>query len=201
MAEILPEVRLFTCLRNPFDRLSSVYSYRRRSGRIPPGLSLDAAVRSYSSLVSDNCYATKLKAYRRYFDPDQLLILFYDDLVAAPDRFIEELFTFIGVAPAFRPDVLHQRINASAVVRSQAVGKLANTTAGLLRRVGLFSVLDWAKRSQAVRGMVLKPLVPDTPDGALLLRESTRERLLETWTSEVKQIAQWTGRPLDHWLQ
>ena len=199
IAEVLPEVRLFTCLRNPFDRLRSGYYYRKRAGRIPPDLTLDAAVRHYADLVTDNCYATKLRAYYRYFDPDQLLILFYDDLIADPGRFIEQVFTFIGVAAGFRPEVLYQRVNPSAAVRSQRVGTLAAGTAGLLRRWGLLRVLDWAKRSRLVRGVVLQPVAAEAPE--VRLHDDTLERLLATWTPEVKQVAQWTGRPFDHWLQ
>lgn len=199
IAEVLPDVRLFTCLRNPFDRLRSVYYYRKRAGRLPPDLTLDAAVRRYGDLVADNCYATKLQAYYRYFDPDQLLILFYDDLVADPGRFIEQLFGFIGVATGFRPEVLYQRVNPSASVRSRRVGTLAAGTAGFLRQWGLLRVLDWAKRSRFVRGVVLQPVAAEAPE--VHLHEDTLERLLEIWTPEMKQVAQWTGRPFDHWLK
>lgn len=201
IAQVLPDIRLFTCLRNPFDRLRSVYYYRKRAGTIPPDLPLDMALRRYADLTSDSCYATNLQAYYRYFDQDQLLILFYDDLLADPDRFIERLFAFTGVGTEFRPEVLYRRVNESAEVRARSLGKLAAGTAGFLRRWGMLRVLDWAKRSRFIRRVLLAPIADEGPDPALHLHKDTLERLLETWTPELEQVARWTRRPLDHWLQ
>lgn len=200
IAEALPDVRLFTCLRNPFDRLRSVYSYRKRAGRLLPDLTLDDAVRRYDDLVEDNCYATKLRAYFRHVDRQQLLILFYDDLIGDPERFIEQLFAFIGVAVEFRPDVLYERVNASAAAWSPRVGALASDVAEFLRQRGMLRALDWAKRSRLIRRAVLRPVGSQEPAAAPFLQEDTRARLLEAWGSEIEQVERWTGRSLGHWL-
>lgn len=200
MHRLVPDARLFSCLRNPFERLRSVFLYRKRSGEIEPEVTLEKALQQYPDLITDSCYATKLAAYFRYFDRDQVLILFYEDLDRQPESFIASLFAFIGVDHGFKPDVLNERVNASAQPRTRWLGTLAATTAQTLRRYGLLFLLDRAKRSRMVRNMVLKSV--DAPEHSVLqsLSPDTRARLKEIWTPEVYKIEQWSGRSLAHWL-
>ncbi len=197
--ELLPDVRLFSCLRNPFERLRSVFLYRQRSHELPGSITLNEAVAQDPDLTAHSRYATLWGGYRSVFPDAQRLLLFYDDLEADPEAFIEQLLRFIRVSPTVDPERLATRVNPSAVPRSRLVSGLAAGTSRVLRQVGLLGVLDAAKRTAWIRKAVLKPAAAETR-AELMLNDATASRLLEAWTPEVRQIESWTGRSLDHWL-
>lgn len=199
--ELLPQVRLFSFLRNPFERMKSVYFYKTRSGEIQQGVTLEQAVDQFPELIQQNYYMKHLNDFYRYFPPDQLLVMIYDDLEADPVRFAHQLFQFIGVNPDFKSDVLFERVNAAAQPRSKLVGKIAVVASRSLRNLGLLSVLDYAKRSRFVRSAVLTSVEPQAQDNRLTLSQSTRRRLQEAWQPEVEKIETLLNRNLQHWLE
>ncbi|WP_447968811.1 sulfotransferase domain-containing protein [Nitrospira sp. M1] len=200
MWETLPNVRLFTCLRNPFERLYSVYIYRKRSKQIPHDMPLEKALSNYPDLIDDNCYYTHLTRYYSYFPKDQICILLYDDLVATPELFIRKLLSFLGVTTDFTSTVINQRINASSTPRLKLLGSLAAYTASSLRKMGFLHLLDVLKRSPVVRQSVLKPTALDTHHPSMFLQETTIQRLKKIWEPQVVGVEGLVGRSLRHWV-
>ena len=197
---VLPQVKLFCCLRNPFDRLRSVYLYRRRSGEIPCDMPLENAVFCYPDLVTDNCYYRHLERYYSYFEREQILILLYDDLVKCPEVFIRKLFEFLGVNSEFSSPVVYKRINAGSAPRSRWIGYVAANTSESLRRLGLLRVLDRLKRSDVARQAILRPVIVDSNNPSLHLRRPVIDRLQEAWEPQIAAIERLVGRSLRHWL-
>jgi hypothetical protein len=197
----VPTVRLFTCLRNPFDRLRSVYLYRKRSNQIPAYVSLEKAVMDYPDLVTDNYYATYLNRYFAYFRDDQILVSLYDDLLMAPEVFVQKLLSFLGVHSEFDSRMTTKHINASAVPRSRWVGSVAAKTAKSLRQLGFFGVLDALKRSRLVRQLILTRISVDDRDYSLDLSQGTVRRLHQEWEPQINQLERLLGRSLQHWLK
>jgi len=201
MRAVLPHVRLFTCLRNPYERLRSVYIYRKRAGEIPVNLTLESALDKYPDLISGNFYYEHLQQYYRYFPADQVLILFYDDLVTRPEDFMFQLLDFIGVNCHFRSKALYQKINGSSEPKSPVVGYVTGMTAKMLRKTGNLAALDTLKRSPLLRKMVFRPKSLDGHDPSLRLGASTVNFLRDTWEPQIAGIEQLTGRKLNHWTQ
>lgn len=199
MAAVVPEARLFSCLRHPFDRLRSVYQYRLRAGTIPASVPLDEAVERYPDLVEDNCYASRLAPFRAHFSPEQLLVLFYDDLDRDPRAFLTRLFAFVGVDPAFEPSVLDQRVNAAVELRSPWLQRVVGPAARLLRALGLVRVVTRLKRSDALRKALFRPPKSTGAAEALRLQPRTVERLRAAWEPEIAQLEADYGVSLAHW--
>lgn len=196
---LLPHVRLFTCLRNPYERLRSVYVYRKRAGEIPTNMTLETALSQYTDLITQNYYYDHLQQYYRYFPKDQLLILFYDDLLNRPEDFIFQLLDFIGVDRNFRSKTLYQKINASSEPTSLLMGRLASFTAKRLRQHGFLPLLDMMKRSHLIRRLVLQPKPVEPHDTSVSLSPHARSRLKAEWTNQISGIETLTGRNLQHW--
>jgi len=193
---MLPDCTLITCLRNPVERIQSVYHYRRRSGTLDLGF--EAALVSYPELVTDNRYWTQLQRYLAHFPVAQVRVLFYDDLVANPYAFLRQLYDTVGVDRDFVPAVVSQRINPAAKARSPALAKLARAGANVLRGVGLHALLDCLKRSRVVRGLLMKPLVGQEEQ---VMSDATRQALIKRLKPEIEGVARWTGRDLSDWLK
>ncbi|NOX62634.1 MAG: sulfotransferase [Chloroflexi bacterium] len=109
----LPHVRLVFILRNPVERAFSNYLWSRKNGI--ETLSFEEALLreperevSYEprfryarpfSYMSRGMYARLLEPYFARFPRSQILILLFDDLVAAPEALARTLFQFLGVSP------------------------------------------------------------------------------------------------------
>ena len=96
LKSLLPKALLICCLRDPVERIQSVYFYRRRSGTIKGDI--NEALKKHSELITDNFYWTKLKNFTSLFDKNQIKILFYDDLRENPEEFVKNLYRTVGVA-------------------------------------------------------------------------------------------------------
>lgn len=81
--EYRPEMRLICCLRNPYERAISSWRFFVRNGLGKPTLAAQAA-RS-PELFLNGYYHTQLEVVRSLFSPEQLLVLLYDGLLAAPE--------------------------------------------------------------------------------------------------------------------
>ena len=105
-----PNTKLIAVFRNPTDRAFSHYKDHLFYGRIPAGLSFLEAFHNDHPKDRQFCYSIKEKG--RYgtllakwfgvFTSEQLKVMFYDDLVTDPDKFIYEVYEWVGVEPSWR---------------------------------------------------------------------------------------------------
>jgi hypothetical protein len=113
----LPDVQLLAVLRNPFDRAFSAFQMYRRLGmetlsfpeaveseldRFDGGTATGPEWRTYLHL---GFYGRALTRYLEFFPRRQLGIHLYEDFEAAPLELMADLYRFIGVDPAFRPNI------------------------------------------------------------------------------------------------
>jgi hypothetical protein len=192
---LLPDVLLICCLRNPIERMQSVYFYRKRSGTIKGDIS--EAIRKHPELITDNFYWTQIQRFVSLFDKKQINILFYDDLRANPEAFAEDLYRIVGVEETFSPHLVEEKINVSAEARLPVLGLIAKSTAVLLRQAGLYSLLESLKRNRLLRSVVLRPMNEEEKN---IISEDLRRKLISSFEDEIRGIADFTGRNLDHWL-
>jgi hypothetical protein len=113
----MPSVRLILVLRNPVDRLWAAAIMHLVSG--PKRKFTDVSESEFFKVMSkkDNLergfYPNILKNWRSAFPKEQMLILFYDDLVENPQTFLQCCFEFIGVSAvdSWSRFPLHVRFN------------------------------------------------------------------------------------------
>ncbi len=124
----LPHMKLVFILRDPVERAFSNYLWSRKNGL--ETLSFEEALlqepereASYEprfryarpfSYMSRGMYARLLTPYFQLFPSSQILILFFDDLVARPKELARRLFQFLGVSPQLPSSFdFSRRINAA----------------------------------------------------------------------------------------
>jgi Sulfotransferase domain len=106
----MPEVKLIALLRNPVDRAFSHYRMTVRMG---------GEKRTFGEVISDQLknldsinfltlgeYGRILRLFLRYFPPEQLLVLFTDELEKHPQFVLDSILTHIGLQPGFSPSNL-----------------------------------------------------------------------------------------------
>jgi len=147
-----------------------------------------------STLIQNNRYATLLKAYLHVFPRDQLLILFYDDLIQHPKTFFEKMFEFIGVNKTFFPhQIVKNKINPTATVRLKFLSKLIRVGADWLRKKERFLLLSMLKRSPLVNILLYKST------NSVFIDPRTLNDLRAVFVPEIQLIERWTGRNLRSW--
>ena len=120
-----PEIRLVFVLRHPAERAVSNYLFSVAHGletrnfeEAITGKNEPAFERGTVRIVSPFAYirrgryAELLKPFLLSFRADQLLYLFFDDLIAEPQSLCRNLFDFVGVDPDFHPPSLGSVANS-----------------------------------------------------------------------------------------
>jgi hypothetical protein len=101
IGKIMPSVKLIIILRNPVDRLWAGALMHLVSGPKRKFEEFSEADFKHEMLKPDNLgrgfYPLILQNWRSVFPNEQLLIVFFDDLVNHPQQFLEQCFAFLGV--------------------------------------------------------------------------------------------------------
>jgi hypothetical protein len=142
-----------------------------------------------SELVDRGLYAKHLDVVYGYFKPDRVKILIYDDLEAAPGRFVAELYRYVGVDEAYRPPSLATRYNRVVYPRLQ------RTLLGL--KLGW--VID-AVKTTALGDRIRGHHSGARRDAGVATQEELRH-LRGHFIDDVRRLEQRLGRDLSQWLR
>ena len=120
-----PDMKLICILRDPVTRAVSAARHLIQTGRVSPAISLDALLVGEAAglaephgVLDQGFYARHLREYQRYFSPEQLCIVFYeDDLQANPLATLQQMCTFLAVDADHAFADRARRINAHATSR------------------------------------------------------------------------------------
>lgn len=175
--ESLGQVRTMVTLRDPADRAFSSYLYMLKHGETP-GTFLEALTRR-PELVEHGRYGAGLQRYQERFGPDSVYVAVFDDLVADPQVFIDDLLAWLGVEPvALSEEMLEARLPAGRA-RSVAMARLARVGANLVRAADGANLVGRVKRSQLVQRTLYRPLGDDRPQMTEAERSAVHELLGE----------------------
>ncbi|MCA9926346.1 MAG: sulfotransferase domain-containing protein, partial [Anaerolineales bacterium] len=111
--ELLPDIQLIVCLRDPVDRAVSSYFHQIRAGNIKPTESILEAA-PYHGIESMGYYDIHFTNWLKYFPLERFLILFYgvdirDD--TNKKKALKRVFQHINVDDTFEPTELTSQYN------------------------------------------------------------------------------------------
>ena len=198
IAARIPEARIVMILRSPIDRAFSQYLHMltegvtRRSFRAQIAVSLRQPETRFSHtwpFLELGLYHQQVARYLRQFPRANIHICYYEEFALSPLRVMSELYAFLGVDPAYTPDVTH-RHNEPRVPRAAAA-------VYVLRRCGMWRALRAltpprlrsALRSAAVRSR-----------DSLTIDPAAHEFLAAYYRHDVEQLSFLLDRDLTHWL-
>ena len=130
--ETIPGVKLLAILRNPVDRAYSAYMHAIREWN-EPSETFKAALEKEPERIAAGWgllwhytkagyYFEQLDRYYKIFNPNQIKVVLYDDLVKDTEGLIKDIFEFLGVDPTFSPDT-SARPNVSGFPKSPGFHK------------------------------------------------------------------------------
>jgi hypothetical protein len=99
LARLVPNARLIFVMRDPVDRLISgtTYAIRKLSG-----LSEESVINRLMAIARGpmqfnfSDYRSIIERYERFFAPEQIMVLFHDQIKEAPHSLIEQVCSHIG---------------------------------------------------------------------------------------------------------
>lgn len=204
-----PEAKIIIMLREPVQMLQSWHGHvvlrgledivdfagalaaeddRREGRRIPSGSPIEKLL--YSEVPM---YADQVERYLRVFPRDQIDVIIYDDFVADNLRVVQDTYAFLGVDPAFDPEVTVT--NANGLPRSKFLQRMIEhqpapvrrAVRALLPRKQRTRLLDSLREANSQRAP-RRPLDPEL-----------ERRLRERFASQVERVSSLLGRDLTHW--
>jgi len=193
-----PQVKLIALLRDPVGRSVSQYRYYIQRGVLGE-ISFDEAARLRPDILSRSLYAVQLNRYFERFPASQILIAFYDDLLADNRAFLTRIESFLGVEPHI-PAGLTQRSNVTGVPRFPALNRAIARLRYLVRKYDppfLLDLLRWsglARLSERLRLLNTRPEEPPQPLGA-----EAEARLRAFFRPDVEELERIAGRDLSAW--
>ena len=137
----LPAAKLIVVLRNPVQRAVSAAWHIIRSGRVSPFVRFDQLLTDGNTgplaghgVIEYGHYAEQLTAYLELFSPDEILVLvFEEDIAARPTDGLKKVCNFLGVDPNHDFSGLADKVN---IGRSSLPGLALTYYCPQLKRVG-----------------------------------------------------------------
>lgn len=194
IARDLPQARLIAILRKPAEQLLSHYQLRKSRGILKG--TLEQEIDQDPVLLDTVQYHRHLERYCAAVGRERVSVLFYDDLVASPKKFLDEVYALLGIDP-FYPPSMELKENASRTTRSKLIEKLINKPAAFLRRRGMMKTKALIKRLGIVQ--LLRRFNTGSAQGAALSRDLLARIGRETAADRAK-LGGLTGRDLSGWL-
>lgn len=199
IAADLPDVRLITMLRNPIDRLISMYHWNLRNGNFrkwfgDAPVTLDEAIETVPDMLQWNRYRQYLDNYLRCFRGDQIFVALYDDIKHSPEVLIREIYAFLRVDPNFVPSSLNSRFLSASEARFGKNLYFAKRFGRWLRKREFYRLLTWCKTNPIILKLLTKPVTTETE-----VSDETRARLRTIFDPHIRFVEKLVGRNLEHW--
>jgi hypothetical protein len=96
IASVIPRCRIICSLRDPVERAYSHYKAWHRAGLVKG--SFDEVAETSWTAIAGN-YASNLRDWQKLFGAENVLVLLYQDLRAAPQAYLDAVCSFVGIAP------------------------------------------------------------------------------------------------------
>lgn len=193
----LPDAKILVTLRDPYERLCSVYRYWKGREKLDRGTTLgDVIADPTHPVVRMNCYGTLLERWYGAMPAEQIHVALFDHLLSDPDRYLEEVAEFLEIDAGAMEATADSGSNRAIQARLPGIGRLARRTGELLRGSGLRGLLGWLKRSSLVQRLLFTE--PSTSSRELLTGEVV-DALRPVLNPEIERAEEASGRTLARW--
>lgn len=187
-----PDTKIIAIIRNPISRAFSQYGNAIKGGEIPESMSFEEYYTTDASVLAQGMYTKQLERYFSLFNRSQILVLVYEDNKKDPQKFMEQIYSFLGVDSNFVPSMLHDEINISRVPKHIWIEKRMHKFSEFLRRNGLDKVVHLIRQSglpELIRSVNTKPKKAEKP-------VFDREALVLHFRDDVAKLSSMLNRDL-----
>jgi hypothetical protein len=194
-----PGIKILVSLRDPVHRAISNHKHEVRIGHFKgQDLSFEVGLANNPMYIEQGLYATHLSRWLEHFSPNQMLMIFLEDIRADHAGVARRVYEFLGVGPEHRSAGLEKRSNASHIHRFSGLEKLRKALRLTACKAGL------EKPWNAARHLGLQRLynkLNRLPSETVIppVSEVTIRALRMRFKDEIRRLEQLSDRSLAHW--
>lgn len=192
---LFPNVKLIVSLRSPIDRAYSQYRLLKYYGN-EETRDFDVVVREEAEYIERGLYYRQLKRYLRFFDIDQIFVVFFEEFVASPNRVMQRLFSFLNVDETFIQERPVKKSNQARKTRSIHFMRFSEFVTQLLVEMRLSSLVDILK-NMGVNKLVQK--MNSTDMSSTGMKKETRDFLKGQFEEDIASLEKLLNRDLSCW--
>ena len=189
--ELIPEAKIVVALRHPTERLYSLYQMILRSGQT------DASFVDWvqANLASDEYtkqtmyYYQNLKRYFHLFEPEQIKVCLFDDLINDAIHVMQDLYRFLEVDQHFVPDTTGQ-FNKGGLPKNQLLHNVLSSKKFALK---------YRRFVPATIRNLLGNLRDQNLDKAPELEQTAKDTLAALLTEDIQNVETLIGHDLSGW--
>lgn len=196
--ETIPNVRMIVSLRNPIDRAYSQFGWEVL--RKKHSYTFEEALKKSPDYVEKGFYDEQINRFYRLFPRDQILILFYEDLVRAPLVTIEKIYRFIGVDSTYIPKILHIKKNRGMTKSDSVLFKMLFPVSTLMRSKKLLKYDTLVRVVRKIRQQKLTEKVLESVFGrfgSVHVNEHVRDELSSIYNQHNLALSLLVGRDVN----
>jgi len=205
------QAKLIFCFRNPIDRIYSHFYHNIAHARISNKTPFEQAIRQDPRFIDYGRLSDNLKRFLKYFKQEQMLFIFYDDIVTKPQEVARKVYQFVGVDLDYKPKVIHQKVNVGAAKRYKYpvfkifLRKLMHFSMWLKKYNFGRKILNWLASlglkklfQKLFRLNILKnpPALKKQP-----MKAETRKELIKLYKEDVKEFEKLVRKDLSQWYE
>jgi len=202
--KLIPQVKLIVSLRNPVERAYSDYCMNFEKGWVSAdiGAYMDPHIHNLKMdipFLYRGLYAKHLNRYFRYFEKSQIKILLYDDLVRNKQKFIKNVYEFLGVNIQKLPVNINTPVNIrrlrtypkwfkSFLSVIETISVKIPYTYFFLRGLSSRSLIRKIKEAMVFRSMEYPPL-----------SDELKRKLIDFFKPDIRELESLIDRDLSNW--
>lgn len=200
-AQYNKEMKLIVTFRNPIERAFSNHKHNIRQGFVVGAdLSFEAAMASNPTYVEYGNYGKHLSNWLRHFPRSQVLILFFEDIVAQPSESAQSVYRFLGISEDFKSPAIQNKSNESVAVGNVKVARLVDHIRNAVKS-SPFSWVWGGLRLIGVRALYRKLNMRNVEVAVPKMKHQTRRHLVDLYKSDIALLEAITGRSLSTWMK
>lgn len=208
-ADLVPDVKIIMCLRNPIDRAYSQWWHAQKNWT---NTDFQRSINYHATndvFITPGLYEYHISKWENYFPTSQIKIVFFDDFISDNKSFIQNIYDFIGVDSKYSPSIIGEKIksgedlNEPSVLydkRNQIRDGIRKYTPEILKEY-LLSPL-YHKYSSNFFNFYKKIIDPVGRSGYNEgMDADTRRELERVYYDSIKKLENRTGRDLSQWFR
>ena len=119
IASILPNIKLIYLIRDPIERIRSMYAHQRHHSAEKRPFNEAMSDLNNNYYVEASLYYSQILQYLSYFSIDKLLVLSTEEFYRKRIHILEQVFEFLDVNSEFRSEEFDKLLNTSRQERRQ----------------------------------------------------------------------------------
>lgn len=189
-----PNCRIVVTLRDPVERAWSLFLHHLKKGRVSENF-WDAVGR-IPRIVEAGHYGRHIPRWQSIFGPEQVTILFLEDIESRPRKMLRSIQRELGVEVKDLPEKRDKSLNGTSMSRYPSIARGVTFLTTKLHKYGLHEVVSAVKKT-GVKSLVY------TGGEERMPRLSTpiREILAEEYEKDIAFVEEETGRDLTEWRE